>query len=334
MVLSILTTQILVVQRNLDIGRRKEDSVLLRFAPGDTILFEAEVIKGNDISEIEVVDYFSRTVIFKDLARKKVRETLINGPDTSFYVFRFKNTSLIRGKVYRLKVLRKPSDSRFADFRTLPIWKTIVETTFVEVYDTVYKDVIEVKELYKDIVKIDATVSFGECKKQVEIPVDLEIDITSDTLLGIKLLVSSFGKREYVDNFFSSLEGILAVNTDSSTILGSILKVVSPSIKGVVDIELSIWDYEKSAWTLKAKRTMLEMLLTDRYLIPTKDSSTYFQKRKKTYKGNLKILLNNCYSVFKGKYTGIILLSIIKHRQISGIKSIKKPKITIKRIPG
>ena len=100
-----------------------------RFAPGDTIVLNAWVIKGNDISSVEVQPYGGSA--FLNFVRMPyiLNKTFVS--DTGgIYVIRFSNTSTFKSKIYRFTIHRIPSISDYTFFNTSVFWDTIYDTTY------------------------------------------------------------------------------------------------------------------------------------------------------------------------------------------------------------
>ncbi len=105
-----------------------------RFAKGDTVILNAWVIKGNDLSKIEIGKY-KGGVLYSFMRVPYVLNKRFIADTGGIYVFRFFNTSTFRSKVYRFTVHRIPPREEFMYFNTSVYWDTV--------YDTVYRWVKE-----------------------------------------------------------------------------------------------------------------------------------------------------------------------------------------------
>jgi len=139
----LLLGQIRVASVQFSIEPGEEKSFYYKFAEGDTIIFSAEVIKGNDISEVNIIKY-PNTVVYTSYAAKKVEDEVIYNPSKAIYQISFKNTSLLNSKVYKFVIYRKPTKPEFNDFD--------VSVQMITTYDTIYVEAIE-----STLVKADTT---------------------------------------------------------------------------------------------------------------------------------------------------------------------------------
>jgi len=130
----LLLGQIRVAQVEFSIKPGEEKSFYYKFAEGDTIIFNAYVIKGNDISEVKVIKY-PNTVLYTSYAVKKVENEVIYNPQQAIYQISFKNNGRLNSKVYKFVIYRKPTKPEFNDFD--------VSVQMVTIYDTIYVEDIE-----------------------------------------------------------------------------------------------------------------------------------------------------------------------------------------------
>ena len=154
-----------------NIGSSSEKSIEYRFAAGDTIIINAGVVKGNDISEIAVVEWPYSTK-FQAVGVENVVDKKIYVPKTNIYTFNLKNTAALKSKTYQLNIKRIPSNSDMIMFNTSAEWDTIYDTTYVAAVETVVVKMDMVpKEIVNTQVKIGSQLS-GDYQSylQVDIP--------------------------------------------------------------------------------------------------------------------------------------------------------------------
>ncbi len=100
-----------------------------RFAPGDTVIINAWVIKGNDISRFNVRPYRG-SIVFDFMKMPYVLNKRFVSDTGGIYVFSLYNTSSFKSKIYRLVIHRVPSSAKFSYFNPSVFWDTIYDTTY------------------------------------------------------------------------------------------------------------------------------------------------------------------------------------------------------------
>ena len=100
-----------------------------RFAPGDTVILNAWVEKGNDISKLEVEPY-KGSVVFSFMRVPYVANRTFIADTGGIYVFRFFNSSSFKSKIYRFTIHRIAGEKDYAYFNTSVFWDTIYDTTY------------------------------------------------------------------------------------------------------------------------------------------------------------------------------------------------------------
>jgi hypothetical protein len=162
------------VQFSIEPGEEK--SFYYKFAEGDTIIFSAAVIKGNDISEVSIIKY-PNTVVYTSYAAKKVEDEVIYNPSKAIYQISFKNTSLLNSKVYRFVIYRKPTKPEFNDFD--------VSVQMITTYDTIYVEAIESTLVKADTTweeVVNTTLNVGSQIKEGDTKTYVKVNLPSNTL--------------------------------------------------------------------------------------------------------------------------------------------------------
>lgn len=138
-------TPIEVVDVIFKIDPREEKIFHYKFAPQDTILINANVLQGNDISKIIITEW-PASIKFQAYAVRNIDNKKIVACDTSIYVFKLKNTALLSSKTYHLSIQRIPPSKDMINFNTAVKWDTVYDTTYVTVTDTILTKVDTVPE--------------------------------------------------------------------------------------------------------------------------------------------------------------------------------------------
>ncbi len=100
-----------------------------RFAPHDSIILNAWVVKGNDISLLSVKPYGGNKIIqFQKVPY--ILNRVFTSDTGGIYVFTFKNTNTFKSKIYRFTLHRIPSSRKYMYFNTSVFWDTIYDTTY------------------------------------------------------------------------------------------------------------------------------------------------------------------------------------------------------------
>jgi hypothetical protein len=128
---------------------REEKVFEYKFAAGDTIILNASVAGGSDISEI-VVEEWPSTIRFQASDVEIVESKRIVVPRTSIYYFRIKNKAIFKTQTYNIQIQRIPSDEKFIMFNTSAEWDTIYDTSYVAVVESV---LIRIDTTVEDIIK-------------------------------------------------------------------------------------------------------------------------------------------------------------------------------------
>lgn len=154
-----ITTQLLFAAEPVDvadlvfnIGASEEKSLEYRFAAGDTIVINAVATKGNDISEISVVEWPS-SMKFQSVGVSAINDKKITVPKTNIFTIHVKNTAMLKSKTYQIHIQRIPASAELAGFNTSAEWDTIYDTTYVAQTESV---LVKVDTIVDDILKTES----------------------------------------------------------------------------------------------------------------------------------------------------------------------------------
>jgi hypothetical protein len=158
-----------------NIGRSSEKSIEYRFAAGDTIIMNASVVEGDDISEISIVEWPYSTK-FQAVGLPNIVDKRIYVTKTDVYIFRLKNTATLKSKTYQINIKRIPANSDLIMFNTSVEWDTIYDTTYVVAVETV---VVKMDTVPKEIINTEKKVGSqfsGDTRSylQIDIPKETE----------------------------------------------------------------------------------------------------------------------------------------------------------------
>ena len=119
-----------------NMGSGNEKTFYYKFAAGDTVICNAAVTKGSDISEISIQEWPS-SIKFQAIAVKSVEDKKIYVSKTNVFTFQFKNTATLKSKTYQLDIKRIPATEGLIAFNTSVEWDTIYDTTYVAAIETI-----------------------------------------------------------------------------------------------------------------------------------------------------------------------------------------------------
>jgi len=134
-----------VTDITFNIGGGSEKSFCFKFAGGDTLIINACVTKGNDISEISVIQW-PTSIKFQATGIRKIENKKIFVPKTTVYTIKFKNTATFKSKTYQINIKRIPSNDELVFFNTTVEWDTLYDTTYVAEVQKILRGVDTIPE--------------------------------------------------------------------------------------------------------------------------------------------------------------------------------------------
>jgi hypothetical protein len=146
---------ILVTESTISLNLEETEELFFSFAEGDIIEFDFEMVKGNNIKEIEVYE-LPNNKIFSEFKAEKISKKQINIRNKGLYKFKFYSSSLTK-RVFKIKIYRIPADESTKNFNTNWKWKTIRDTIYTPYTSdsiTGYKT-IKYKEKVKELIKTE-----------------------------------------------------------------------------------------------------------------------------------------------------------------------------------
>jgi len=306
----------LVADLSFSISPGEEKKFFYKFAEGDTVIFNAGVVKGNDISEVNISKWPS-TPIFSSYAIRVIENKVITVEKKGIYIFSFINSSLINSKIYKFNLYRIPTKEEFVDFDVSVKWDTLYDTTYIPVRESI---LIKIDTISEEIVNVQQKIAAGyRSYIQVTLPPNTAywvywIGVGQEAVNGLQEMASKIPHE-------AALLGI----TDPVTAfaLGFLPQLFTLS-KGLDISYYFIKDYENLNNFLSGKEFYLfkqgERVITD------------YAKMETPTKGSFYIGLSNSYSLFTPKIVTIKVVAVKILRRYE-IKETQKPKIQMKIIP-
>jgi hypothetical protein len=124
-------TPVDVADNTLKINGSGEEVFYYGFAAGDQLIFNFEVLNGKELKEIEIIEMPGSSK-FMDYKVKKVENKTLNIQRTGIYKFRFSNSSLLSGRICRIKIQRIPASKETETFNTNVLFRKVSDTSFVD----------------------------------------------------------------------------------------------------------------------------------------------------------------------------------------------------------
>lgn len=145
----------LVANLNFKIPASRGKTFYYKFAEGDTVIINALVVKGKDISEFRV-EKWPNTLLYENYAIPYIKNLKLYIPSTSVLSIYLGNSSIFSEKIYRLAIYRIPTKN-FEKFETSVEWIPIYDTVWVEKYETTLVKIDTISEtILHTTTKIDA----------------------------------------------------------------------------------------------------------------------------------------------------------------------------------
>jgi hypothetical protein len=303
----LLLGQIRVAEVQFSIEPGEEKSFYYKFAEGDTIIFNAYVIRGNDISEVKVIKY-PNTVFYTSYAVKKVENEVIYNPQRAIYQISFKNTSMLNPKVYKFVIYRKPTKPEFNDFD--------VSVQMITTYDTIY-----VEDIESTLVKVDTTweeivnttLNVGSQMGGGDTKAYVKVDLPSNTSTWVYWIGVGQEAAEALKELSKSISGVLGMLDPGSALVAYGLGLIT-------DLSLS----------LKSKDDINYYIYYGNNIIK-QGTRVVADYGKMTYptEGTVYIMLDNSYSVITNKLVNVRVVAIrtlpkYEKRKVRKVKEIRE----------
>ncbi|MEO0197331.1 MAG: emp24/gp25L/p24 family protein [candidate division WOR-3 bacterium] len=303
----------IVADITFSISPGEEKEFYYKFAQGDTIIFNAWVKSGNDISEVSIKKYPS-SVIFSSMATRTVENKSIFVEKNAVYVFSFKNTSLYNKKVYKFTIHRIPTKEEFQDFNTSVEWETIYDTTYVTKIESV---LIKVDTIVEEVVNTQTKVKAQSTSTiQVNLPERTShwaywIGVGQEAIEGLERM------SEEVSKLLAgkAILGAASISPVAAFALGMVPSLFT--LHQGLDISYSFEQYKGGEW-VSFKRG--SRVVTD------------YAKMEYPKSGVFYIRLDNSYSVFTSKLVAVKVVAVRLIPQYD-IRQVKEPNITIRKVP-
>ena len=328
----LLLGQIRVASVQFSIEPGEEKSFYYKFAEGDTIIFSAEVIKGNDISEVNIIKY-PNTVVYTSYAAKKVENEVIYNPSKAIYQILFKNTSLLNSKVYKFVIYRKPTKPEFNDFD--------VSVQMITTYDTIYVEAIESTLVKADTTweeVINTTLNVGSQIKGGDTKTYVKVNLPSNTLSWVYWIGVGQEALEALKQLSKSISNTLYT---ASNVVGTVdpsSALAAYALGFVTDLSVNVKSKDDINYYIISNYEDLVNFLNDEpfYLIKKGERViTDFGKMTYPTEGTFYIALDNSYSIFTTKLVNIKVVAIkilpqyekMKVRKVIEVRERSYPKL-------
>lgn len=297
-----------------------ENKFYYKFAKGDTIIFNAWVIQGNDISEVSVIKW-PNTTKFHLWAVPAVENIKIFVETTSVYLFLFRNSSWSSSKSYKFTLHRIPTEERFIVFNTAVEWDTFYDTTYVTVtestlvdYDTIPEEIINTQ------LKLGSQLS-GRTRSYIEISFPKKtsywvywLGVGEEAAQGLKEMAYELPKTA---TMLGITDPVAAFAVGLISKLFTLNKGYDINFYFISDYEnLNKFMNEETFYALKAGKRVI----------------TDYGKMEKPTKGTIYLGLDNSYSIMTPK---IVTVKIVAVKIIPKYEkhTVQKPVITPRIVP-
>jgi hypothetical protein len=149
-----------VTELTVRLAGSEEKLLYYAFAKGDQILFTFEEADHKTLKEFSVAEAATDTKRFEDYETSVIPTKTLNVAQTGVYKFRLYNSAILKGRVCKLKIQRKPATPELANFNTAVKWIAKSDTTYT-IYTkkvvTGYRD-YDVQKTRKVLVRVDTAI--------------------------------------------------------------------------------------------------------------------------------------------------------------------------------
>jgi len=295
----------MVADLSFSISPGEERNFYYKFPEGDTIIFNAWVIEGNDISEVSISKWAGK-VIFNAYAIPKIENKTIFIEKKGVYEFSFTNSSLIHSKSYRFTLHRIPTKEKFLNFDTSVEWDILYETTYVS---TVESSFVREDTVYEEIVNTQTKISAGSTST-------LKISLPKNTSYWVYWI--GVGKEAA-----EGLQKIASYLPEAATLLGVTDPVVAFALGFIPELFTLNKGYDINYYFTISQTSYFKK--GDRVI-------TDYAKMEYPLEGTFYLVLDNSYSFLTPK-TVTVKVVAIKIIPKYEIQKVLKPQIKIKKIP-
>jgi len=306
----------LVADLSFPISPGEEKKFFYKFAEEDTIIFNAWVAKGNDISQVNILKW-PTTPVFSSYGIKAVENKVIIAEKKGVYLFSFRNSSAIHSKIYKFTLYRIPTKEEFVDFDVSVKWDTLYDTTYVPVRESI---LVRVDTIPEEILNVQQKIAAGARSYiKVTLPSNTSywvywIGVGQEAVDGLHQMASQLPQKAT----------ILGISDPVTAFALGFLSQLFTLSKGLDITYYFIKDYEN-----------LNNFLSDEEFYFFKKGErvvTDYAKMEIPTKGSFYIGLSNSYSLFTPKIVTIKVVAV-KISPKYEIKETQKPKIQMKIIP-
>ncbi len=295
----------LVAEILFPISPGEKKSFYYQFAKGDTILFNAWTVKGNDISEISIIKWPDIPIVsaygIRELTNKKIFVE-----KNSIYLFEFKNSSNWSSKTYKFTLHRVPTIEKYLNFSTDVEWITTYETTYVTKIESI---LVGIDTVWEDVVNTQRKISAGEFSI-------IEFGFPQNTAFWAYWI----GVGEEAAN---GLKEMVSKLPEAASLLG----ISDPVVAFALGLVPQLFSLNKGKdINYEFYTSYFDVFLKGEKII------TEYGKRETPKEGKCYLKLNNSYSILTPKLVTVRIVAI-KLKYNYQIHQIKIPQIKTIRIP-
>jgi len=122
---------ITIVDSSIFINKKGTGKYMCGLAEGDQLIFSLEELNKKDIDEIDISEYPSSNILYKDFYKSKVTNNTINIVKTGIYKFEFYNKNSPASYYCKFKIQRVPASGKTKKFNTKIYGERKSDTAFV-----------------------------------------------------------------------------------------------------------------------------------------------------------------------------------------------------------
>ena len=294
----------IVADLSFSISPGEKKDFYYKFPEGDTIIFNAWVIEGNDISEISISKW-PANVIFNAYAIPKIENKIIFVEKKGVYVFSFINSSLIYSKSYRFTLHRIPTKEKFLNFDISVEWDILYETTYVS---TIESSFVREDTIPEEIVNTQTKISAGSTSS-------IQISLPKNTSYWVYWIGVGKEAVEGLQKMASYLPEAASVLGITDPVIAFALGFISQLFTLNKGYDINYCFLSQTSYFKKGDRVV-----------------TDYAKMEYPLEGTFYLILDNSYSLFTPK-TVTVKVVAVKIIPKYEIRKVLKPQIKIKKIP-
>ena len=120
-----------IIDSTVSFHKKEIGKYMCGLAEGDQLIFSFDELNKKDIDEIDITEYNSNNVLYKEFFKSKVENKTINITKTAIYKFEFYNKNYTAPYVCRFKIQRIPASKATKKFNTKVYGERKSDTAFI-----------------------------------------------------------------------------------------------------------------------------------------------------------------------------------------------------------